>query len=201
MKASRLSVCPPLGFVLVVFFLASIFTPLPNVLNESLGIRANLQPAEAIVVLAGGVYPDGTLYSASLNRLIHGLVLHRAELAPLLVFAGSTPETQAAARLARDLGVSSRVMELAEGDDTFEQVGGAAVLLRERGIGRLLLVTDSQHLARARDLFQKAGFEVSPAPADDISSKADTPEARMLLMRRVLRELLGRLYYRTTGLP
>ena len=167
MKASPLFVCPFLGFVLVVFFLASIFTPLPNVLNESLGIRANLQPAEAIVVLAGGVYPDGTLYSASVNRLIHGLTLHRAELAPLLVFAASTPETKAAARLARDLGVSSRVMVLAEGDDTFEQVGGVAMLLRER---------------------------------DDISSKADTPEARMLLMRRVLQELLARLYYRITGL-
>lgn len=60
-------------------------------------------------------------------------------------------------------------------------------------------MTDSQHMARARPLFERAGFEVLPAPVDEISDTAEAPESRLKLMRRVAEELLARLYYRLAG--
>ena len=41
--------------------------------------------------------------------------------------------------------------------------------------------------------------EVLAAPADDFSNAADKPDERLRLMRRILAELLARIYYRVAG--
>ncbi len=194
-----------LGLTGVALFITSAFTPLPNILARWLSIPPRLEGAEAIVVLAGELQPDGTLSNSSLRRALHGIVLHRKGLAPLLVFFGSDHsegfvEAEVRAELAHELGISSEmILTEAHARTTWEEAVRVEVLLRPMGVQRILLVTDSQHMVRAQGLFERAGFEVLAAPADDFSSSADAPEERLRLMRRNLGEILARIYYQVAG--
>lgn len=193
------------GLAGVTLLLASAFTPLPNLLSRWLSEKSQREPAEAIVVLGGGIHPDGVLSSSSMRRAVHGIVLHRKGLASLLLFAGPSrnegpAESEVRAQLARDLGVSAEVI-LTEinARTTREEAIRLKVLLEARGVRKILLVTDSQHMMRARGLFEREGFEVLAAPADDFSRDASEPGGRLELMRRVLQEFVVRIYYRTAG--
>jgi uncharacterized SAM-binding protein YcdF (DUF218 family) len=62
----------------------------------------------------------------------------------------------------------------------------------------VLLVTNAGHFARARPLFERAGFEVRAVPSDS-QFEADAPESRLALMRVLVKELLGWAYYRVAG--
>lgn len=194
-----------LGLAGVLLFLAAAFTPLPNLLARSGSTSPRREPAEAIVVLAGGLQPDGLLSDLSLRRALQGIVLHREGLASLLVFLGEVrgehpSEASIRAALARQLGISPKVILTEAGARTTrEEAARIERLLRPMGVRRILLVTDSQHMARAQGVFERAGFEVLAAEADDFSKAAVGPEERLRLMRRFLQELLARLYYRIAG--
>ncbi len=198
-------ICRLLGLTGVALFFTSAFTPLPNILARWLSIPPRLERAEAIIVLGGELQPDGTLSNSSLPRALHGIVLHRKGLAPLLVFLGSDRaeglvEAEVRAGLARQLGISAEaILTEAGARTTREEAVRVEVLLRPMGVRRILLVTDSQHMARARGLFERAGFAVLAAPADDFSNAADKPDERLRLMRRILEELLAQIYYRVAG--
>lgn len=194
-----------LGCVGVVLFLITAFSPLPNLLSRWLGTPSRLEPAGAIVVLGAGVEPDGVLSDTSMRRAVAGMVLYRKGLAPILLFSGPSraegpPEAEVRAELAGALGISPEAV-LTEGDaqTTREEAVKAGALLRERGVRRILLVTSTHHMARAQRLFEKGGFEVLAAPSDEVSSEASNPEGRLRLMRRMLQELLARVYYGVAG--
>ena len=194
-----------LGLAGVVLLITSAFTPLPNILARWLSIPPRLELAEAIVVLGGKIEPDGKLNNAALRRAVHGITLHRKGLGPLLVFLGTDDtdgpsEAEVRAELARQMGISPEMILTEAGPRTTrEEAVRVEVLLRPMGVRRILLVTDSQHMARAQGLFERAGFEVLAAPADDFSSTADAPEERLRLMRRILGEILARIYYQIAG--
>jgi uncharacterized SAM-binding protein YcdF (DUF218 family) len=134
------------------------------------------------------------------------MVLHRKGLAPLLLLSGpgrgeGPAEAEVRAELARALGLSPEViLTESEAQTTREEAVKSGALLREKGVGRILLVTGSHHmLSRAQRLFERAGFEVLAAPTDEVSSEASSPEGRLRLMRQILQELLARFYYRVAG--
>src|SRR6266513_5539661 len=80
-------ICRCLGaFVALMCLLA--LTPLPNYLARALHTEARLDLADAIVVLGGGIEPDGALSSRSLSRVTEGIRLYKVRLAPLIVFSG-----------------------------------------------------------------------------------------------------------------
>ena len=97
--------------------------------------------------------------------------------------------------------------EVAEGLEEFlgtarttrEEAVEVGKLLKPRGIQRILLVTDGDHMARALPLFERAGFEVLPAPVFDTVYDAAGPEDRLSTSRSMLMELGARLYYRAAG--
>ena len=194
-----------LGFAGVAFFFISAFTPVPNILSRWLGSPSQLEPAQAIVVLGGGVSPDGVLSNSSLRRAIYGILLYRKGLASLLVFSGAAgdegpAEAEIRAEMARELGVSPEVILAApDARTTREEAVFGETLLRARGVRRILLVTNAVHMTRAQALFERAGFEVLAAPAHEVSSGVSNPEERLRLMRRMLEELVARLYYRVAG--
>ncbi|MCI0483462.1 MAG: YdcF family protein [candidate division NC10 bacterium] len=189
----------------LALFLISAFTPLPNILGRSMSGPSALGPAEAIVVLGGGVMPDGVLSNSSMRRALHGILLHRKGLAPMLVFFGpmgdgGPAEADVRAELARELGVSPGViLTAADAWTTREEALRGGALLQAKGVRRILLVTDAYHMRRARALFEQAGFEVVAAPTYDISSRVVRPEDRLTLMRRIVEERLARLYYGLAG--
>ncbi len=190
------------GLVGVLLFLASAFTPLPNLLGQGLAVPARLEAAEAIVVLGGGLSADGALDNASLRRALHGIVLSRRGLAPLLVFSGpayhgGVAEANVRAGLARELGIPPEaILTVVDAWNTREEASRITSLLGARGVRKILLVTDSQHMVRARALFERSGFEVLAAPVDAVSLVANGPGGRLDLMRQILKEILARVYYR-----
>ncbi len=204
-RMGRVHFCRVLGFAGVAFFFISAFTPVPNILSRWLGSPSRLEPAQAIVVLGGGVSPDGVLSDSSMRRAIYGILLHRKGLASRLVFFGSasdagSSEAEIRAEMARELGVSPEVILAApDARTTREEAVFGETLLRARGVRRILLVTNAVHMTRAQALFERAGFEVLAAPAHEVSSGVSNPEGRLRLMRRMLEELIARLYYRVAG--
>jgi uncharacterized SAM-binding protein YcdF (DUF218 family) len=203
MNGSRL--IQSLGLVAVVAFLLGSFTPLPNLLNRWAGVPPQLQPAEAIVVLAAGMDARGVLSVQSLQRTTHGIMLFQRGFAPLLALSGPAnrrsgrDEAGVRAQMARLFGVSpSALVTETTALTTREEAARMAELLQPRGVSSILLVTSYDHMARSRLLFEKVGFRVQPAPVDDLS-EAQKPETRLRLIRQLAQESLARTYYRLAG--
>jgi len=195
-----------LGALVVVGFALAAFSPLPNLVAALVAVPADGGQADAIVVLGGGgEWPHGELSSTALHRTIHGIRLYRKGLAPLLVFSGAQgrmhPSPSALRRtLALTCAVPAQAIITDEGATTTrEEARRVADVLRPRGATSVLLVTDPYHMLRARWLFERAGFTVRPAPANDIQDPAETPETRLVLLSRAIQEILAIAYYRAAG--
>ncbi|MCJ0762294.1 YdcF family protein [Variovorax terrae] len=170
------------------------------------------RPVQAIVVLGGGVEPEAPEYGeaqlagASAARLRYGVWLARQAQRPL-AFAGGVgwgnagtaapSEGEVARRTAlQDSGVTLRWVD-EQSRDTAENAAHMKALLQREGIERIALVTHAWHMPRALQAFERAGFQVTPAPMGYI-----TPQGRPLLewlpsaqglwsSRQVLHEWLG----------
>lgn len=194
-----------LGLVGVTLFFLSAFTSLPNLLSQRLAVAVRIQPADAIVVLGAGIGPSGQLGEDSLRRALEGMLLRRRQLAPLLVFSGPAPyggasEAEVRAQLACELGISAEgILTEPHAWTTREEATRIGALLQPRHVRRILLVTNPRHMVRARTVFEHAGFEVFPAPADDGSGAARSPGGRLWLTWQVLQEWVARIYYRAAG--
>lgn len=199
-----------LGLAAAVLFLTAAFTPLPNLVDHLL-MRSfpGPQPGDAIVALGAGVSPEGILGDSSLRRAVHAMRLYRRGLAPLVVFSGprgaaGPPEAEVRAALARELGLpAGAILTEATARTTREEALRIAGLLRPRGVRRIILVTETQHMIRAQRLFEEVGFAVSAALPDDGSPPTGLgmggPEDQLMLARYVIGEFIARLYYRAAG--
>jgi uncharacterized SAM-binding protein YcdF (DUF218 family) len=132
---------------------------------------------QAIVVLAGGLRaPDaqGLPFQPSestLYRCLRGLEMYRqGPPCPVFVSGGRiSPENAdpSCAQVMRDFlehsGVASADLVVEEeSQSTYENAVATARLLKERGIRKILLVTDGLHLHRAVLCFEAQGLEVVP---------------------------------------
>jgi uncharacterized SAM-binding protein YcdF (DUF218 family) len=162
-------------------------------------------PSDAIVVLGAGIFPEGELSEPSLKRAIRGIELYHQGLAPRLVLLGGPREigmpTEAAVRRAMARTLQVPVDALIVVEDDAGNTRGEAMLVRDLlpGSGPIILVTETQHLLRAVPLFENAGFQVHPVPADSYSIDPDGPEGRLRLLARIVQEQAARIYYRLAG--
>ena len=193
-----------LGLISVLFFLASAFTPLANLLDIWNAPAPQLHPADAIVVLASGGASEGVLSSSSALQVRRGIAVYQEGLAPLLVFSGprgegDLAEAEVRAELARARGIPAKaILTEAEARTTREEALRQKTLLQPRGTKKILLVANSRHLLRARPLFERVGFEVYGVPSDTYTDPG-SPEQRLDLMRGVLMDLVATVYYRLAG--
>jgi uncharacterized SAM-binding protein YcdF (DUF218 family) len=194
-----------LGAVTVCGVILAAFTPLPNLALRRLGAPARVEPADAIVVLGSGVRAGGELADSSLRRLLHGVALFHRGLAPLLVVSGppnraGIVEARVRADMARTLGVpASAIVMVDTALTTQEEARHVAAALRARQARRVLVVSNSLHLVRGVGVFERAGFIALAAPAAEISATDEKPEDRLRLLRQVMKEVVGRLYYHVAG--
>jgi uncharacterized SAM-binding protein YcdF (DUF218 family) len=197
-------VCRVIGLGGIVFFLVTAFSPLALRLNQWAAPRPQLVPSDAIVVLGAWVSPSGTLNLESLGRTNHAIELYRRGLAPLLVLLGKATnggptEADVRAELARLHGIpADAILTESRVHTTREEAARVKALLQSRGARTILLVTNGAHLPRARRVFERAGFEVHPAPSDTFA-ESGAPERRLTLMRELVGEFLGWIYYRAAG--
>ncbi len=182
---------------------------LPNVAPVGL-VELRRARVEAVVVLGGGVLPEAPEYGVpqpsapTLQRLRYGVRLARVSGLPLAFSGGAgwsgrgtATEAEAARLVARqDFGFDIRWVEGLSRDTRENAVRTAALLHRDR-IRRIALVSDAWHLPRATLEFQRAGFEVLPAPTGQPVPTSGPifewlPSGEGLLAsRRVLREWLA----------
>jgi uncharacterized SAM-binding protein YcdF (DUF218 family) len=197
--------CRILGGVALATLALVVLTPAIGWVARRYAEPARLVPAQAIVVLGGHLGPDGRLNTSSWRRLVHGILLYRQGLAPLLVLNGSTPargpsEAEVRARTARELGVpSAAILAVTGANTTRDEAVRVSAELRARGIRSILLVTGPLHLVRARAVFERQGLEVRAAPSADFSLQPRQPQERLELTQALAQELLARLYYRLAG--
>ena len=188
------------GLLGLTGFLAAAYTPLPNLLFTRLAVSPRIEPADAIVVLGGNVQPDNSPGDESLRRTLHGLGLYRAGLAKVLVLSGSRHDIAARTRLIADLGEPSpRLLTAPSAGTTLDEARQLASFLAPWMVRRVLLVTGALHMRRARQVFERAGFEVLPAPVDRVEVGTRYPDGRLRVMGVVVSESLALLYYRAMG--
>lgn len=140
--------------------------------------KTRWQDAQAIVVLGGGrdVAPEmggidvPNYWTAS--RLRYAAWLYRQTGIPLAVSGGIVQaretETEAAVMtrsLQQDYIVNVRWQE-GRSRTTWENAEYSAALLQPEGVKKIVLVTQSLHMRRARMIFEHFGFEVVAAPID-----------------------------------
>jgi uncharacterized SAM-binding protein YcdF (DUF218 family) len=120
-----------------------------------------------VVLGAGGTH--------SLIRCGRAAQLYRPEVHKLVLVTGGRldPIDPIEAEKMRDwlimFGVPATAIVMEpESQSTFENAVQSAAILRERGIGKIVLVTDAFHMMRAAACFQKQGIEVVPGPCDRI---------------------------------
>ena len=132
------------------------------------------RPADAIAVFGAAEYggrPSPVLHA----RLDHAVALYRKQIAPLVITLGGGSD--------RDLGMTEggvgrdyllangipfdRIIPEIRSADTEQQVTQLAEIARQRGLKRIVAVSDGTHLFRIRKLCENAGLEVytSPRPA------------------------------------
>lgn len=189
-----------LGALGLAGFLVTAFTPLTLLLSDFVFAAADEHPADAIIVLGHSVAADGTLSRLSLQRAVHGILLYKRGLAPLIVFSGARnatgiSEALVRAHMASEFGVPpAAILTESAVQRTRDEARRIHALLEPRGARRVLLVSERWHLKRAGPLFERAGFAVSPAPSDSLPTPTLDPENRVWMIRIVLGELLARLY-------
>lgn len=150
-------------------------TPLAESLARPLVIYAPLARADAIVVLGGGVRPDGELGDATQRRLVYALRLLRQGYAPTIILTGGNPEDRAVpeseemARVARELGfpAGSFIVET-RASRTSTQARAVAEIARTRGFRSVIVVTSPTHSYRALRAFRKAGVDALPGTIDPL---------------------------------
>lgn len=181
--------------------------------------RTGTAPPGAIVVLGGGSIVDGShsprrerLTPWSVQRVLAGTRIVRVTGLPVLVSGGPPPWAQSSeaslmrAMLEGELSVPVRWVE-DQSRTTSENAALSAAMLKDGGIGAIVLVTHAFHMPRARAAFEAVGLVVYPAPHDWLSGSVNPRSLRALwptaeafaLSSLAVRELLGRLWYRLIG--
>jgi len=193
--------CAVLGSLVVLV----VVTPISDFLAQPLRLEAQLRPADAIVVLGGGAFKDNLPSTSSVIRAVYGLSLFRSGYAPRVLLSGgrARPESgwEAAAMksLLEGLGAPPKVLETEDRSTrTYGNAKESALMLRDRGMTRILLVSHPNHMLRAKKSFEKAGFTVYPAPIpwDRLPAKSVRPNlGRIGLMHNVLYEYAGLALY------
>jgi uncharacterized SAM-binding protein YcdF (DUF218 family) len=169
--------------------------------------------ADAIVVLGGGVYEAApeyggdTVNAVELERLRYAAQLYRRFGKPILVAGGAPsggpPEAPLMkATLEREFGVPVRWVD-ATSNDTEENAGNAAAILKPYGIRRVFVVSQAWHLPRALVWFRLAGLEPVPAgtgfagTGKRLTPDAFIPSGRGLQSSYIaFHEAVGMLWYR-----
>ncbi len=167
----------------------------------------------AIVVLAAGFVDTApragspTVDAMTLERLRHGVRLHRRTGLPILVTGGPSPRMATPIgvlmqrTLRRDFAVEAAWVEGRAGS-TFKNATHSAKILTEAGIRSIYVVSQAWHLPRAIAAFNAAGLATTPAASSYVRPAGIEPAAFLPSAKALQRsyyaahEFLGLIWYR-----
>ena len=179
-------------------YLVVAFTPVTRGMLSELEESDELQPAEAVVVLASAHVNDTTISARAQDRLLHAFeLLHRGYGARLVL---TRPAGEAAVwpelvrRQMQGLGLAFPIDEVGPVRDTRDEALVVARLAREKGWDRVILVTHAWHMHRSAGLFREAGLPVICACCTDSAGdfqNLDSPDDRLRVFGYWLHEKVG----------
>ncbi|MBC7950707.1 MAG: YdcF family protein [Rhodospirillaceae bacterium] len=126
---------------------------------------------DAAIVLGARIQPDGTPSPATTRRVAHGLaLLNSGQVGALLMTGGATttatPEAWVMRHMALQAGAPPELVHTEDrARNTIENALFSLPLVRLHGWRRLVVVTDSFHLPRARYIFRRFGLDVDMSGA------------------------------------
>lgn len=126
-------------------------------------------PYDAIVVAGCRVWPDGRPSEALRHRTERAVELWRDGRAPVVLFTGGVgdhppSEAEAAARYAATLGLPEGAVRLEDRSTSTEE--NARFAAARHPFRRVLVVTDTYHVLRARRVFGRHFAEAEATGAD-----------------------------------
>jgi uncharacterized SAM-binding protein YcdF (DUF218 family) len=224
-RGARLSVGLQAVGLLVLYVFST--EPVANALQARVeeGVVGTYRPDveyDVVIVLGGMVDADATErsglpeYTLAVERILRGYELVREGKARHVLLSAGTldprpealVEADILARQLRMWGVApERIVTEGRSRNTRENAVESARLIRERGWGKLLLVTSAAHMPRALGTFKAVGLEPDTLPVDVRArqwhlrwSMLWQPRASSLAQSTdALRELFGRVVYRLRG--
>lgn len=132
--------------------------------------RDSVRPSDAIVVLGAAQY-DGIPSPVLRARLDHAVDLFDDEVAPLIVVTGGRregdrfTEATAAATYLHTRGVpDDAILRETTGSSSWESLAAVARFLDDRGLDRVVLVSDPYHAARIDLIADEVGLDAVTSP-------------------------------------
>ncbi|MBI2104123.1 MAG: YdcF family protein [Candidatus Omnitrophica bacterium] len=181
-------------------------SPVPWWLAEPLRAVEPPQPADAIVVFAGGVGESGKAGSGYQERVKQAVGLYRAGHAPRVIFSSGYRFVFEEAPIMKDLAVahgipSSAILLETQASNTHENVAFVAELLERNQWRSILLVSSPYHMRRALLSWRKTApqIRVVPTPVPESRFYAHRHGATVSQLRGILHEYLGILSYWLRG--
>jgi uncharacterized SAM-binding protein YcdF (DUF218 family) len=142
---------------------------------------ANIPNTDVIVLLGGGTesqdYPRPSVeVNGAGDRVLYAAYLYKQGKAPHILLSGgsiawmgthtSTP-AQEMAEILKLTDVPETALWLQnKSQNTYEDALYSAIMLKEKKINRIILVTSAAHMPRSVALFKAQGLDVIPAPTD-----------------------------------
>jgi uncharacterized SAM-binding protein YcdF (DUF218 family) len=168
---------------------------------------------QVIVVLGGGTYFNAVEYGSdtvsrySLERIRYAAHLYQLTGKSILVTGGaplgnaSSEAEQMKSVLENEFRTPVKWVERSS-NNTHENAYKSYEILKKDGITHIMLITHAWHMPRAMREFERAGFQVTPAPTAFTTryrtdGLAYLPTASALQQSRIfIHEVIGMLWYR-----
>jgi len=177
-----------IAFAAVVLWLSGV-----TAYVAAIGAHDGAAPADAIIVLGAAAY-DARPSPVFEQRIAHAVALYRRGLASRIVFTGGYggparfSESQVGQRYAVRHGVPpASILIETRSRSTRENLAEAAALLRDRGLGRVIVVSDPPHMARALWLARREGLDAVGSPTT--TSRFTSRRTRLAFLAREVAEL------------
>lgn len=158
-----LLVAGALATLAVAYYLVNLW------LVHRTGNSDQARAVDAIVVMGAAQY-DGRPSPQLAARLDHVVELWDAGYAPMVITTGANrpgdrfTEAEASANYLVDRGVPAAAIEQVGGTTSYDSLEAAAELLDERGLERVLLVSDPYHSLRIRLVAEELGLTAYVSP-------------------------------------
>jgi len=186
----------------LVLYLLIFQSPLVWWLAEPLRIVETPQPADAVVVFAGGVGESGRAGGGVQERISKAVSLYQQGVAPRVIISSgyvfTLREAESMKAIAISKGVPADAILLEErATDTYENVAFTKRILEEHHLRRIALVSSPYHMRRAVLTWRKVAPEVQviATPPESSSFYAHQRGASVEQIRSLLQEYVAIVYY------
>jgi uncharacterized SAM-binding protein YcdF (DUF218 family) len=190
-----------------LLIIVAVFVGIPvlAVLGASLDVlryaaMSDNGPADAAVVLGAAVRTTGPS-PVYVERINHAVELYRAGKVKYLIMTGGkglgerVAEAEAGRARAIAAGVPAEaILVETQSRDTRENLANVKPIIAAHGFGRVLIVSDPLHMARAMQIAQAAGLDAAPSPTPTTRYRTLVSQIPMLI-----RETYFNLHYRILG--